>query len=524
MKLPFFLLVALGTTSTPNVYADEESSSLRGGKVKETNDQNERIISIPLIPYQNHPRVDEIERFQKSNNMDRRRRHHRRRQLEQRGFQTIMNKETGEQGQVIESRYVDQLFQGYGTHYADVWVGTPVPQRQTVIVDTGSWATAFPCSKCSDCGEGSHIDAYFNESMSSTFERVLDCDECLLGDCKKGFKGCALSTAYSEGSSWRAYEAQDLAYTGGSHDKPSEENTFLFNFGCQTKITGLFKTQLADGIMGMEMDETVYWHQWYESFKDQNYKKKFSLCFSRQNKYSRSGTPAGAMTMGGTDVRLHRTKMLYVNQLNDSGWFAIRIRKMYLRLNGGSSVSVDKGYKPDDVIMKQIDVSEEEINHEQTIVDSGTTDTYMSEDIGRPFKKLWKEITGTNYNHKHHHLTEEQVANLPTIVFQLKADPELNEEGTPGLAGDLDPSFPMDVLVAMPPSHYLEYRKSSKKFTSRLYFEREGGGTLGANFMMGHEILFDVENQIMGFAESDCNYSNLVYGDEAPSEEEESSE
>jgi len=37
------------------------------------------------------------------------------------------------------------LFQGMGTHYADVWVGTP-PQRQSVIIDTGSSSTAFPCA------------------------------------------------------------------------------------------------------------------------------------------------------------------------------------------------------------------------------------------------------------------------------------------------------------------------------------------------------------------------------------------
>jgi hypothetical protein len=30
------------------------------------------------------------------------------------------------------------LFPGLGTHYVDVFVGTP-PQRQSVIVDTGRW-------------------------------------------------------------------------------------------------------------------------------------------------------------------------------------------------------------------------------------------------------------------------------------------------------------------------------------------------------------------------------------------------
>lgn len=43
------------------------------------------------------------------------------------------------------------LFQGMGTHYSFLWVGTP-PQRASVIVDTGSHHTAFPCVGCK-CGK-----------------------------------------------------------------------------------------------------------------------------------------------------------------------------------------------------------------------------------------------------------------------------------------------------------------------------------------------------------------------------------
>jgi len=35
---------------------------------------------------------------------------------------------------------------------ATVYVGTP-PQRKSVIVDTGSHYTAFPCAGCNNCGE-----------------------------------------------------------------------------------------------------------------------------------------------------------------------------------------------------------------------------------------------------------------------------------------------------------------------------------------------------------------------------------
>eukprot|EP00551_Chaetoceros_affinis_P020525 CAMPEP_0203740334 /NCGR_PEP_ID=MMETSP0092-20131115/49508_1 /ASSEMBLY_ACC=CAM_ASM_001090 /TAXON_ID=426623 /ORGANISM="Chaetoceros affinis, Strain CCMP159" /LENGTH=139 /DNA_ID=CAMNT_0050626721 /DNA_START=114 /DNA_END=530 /DNA_ORIENTATION=+ len=53
---------------------------------------------------------------------------------------------------------VGGLYQGYGTHYVDLWVGSP-PQRQTVIVDTGSGVTAFPCTGCNDCGMDYHVDS-----------------------------------------------------------------------------------------------------------------------------------------------------------------------------------------------------------------------------------------------------------------------------------------------------------------------------------------------------------------------------
>lgn len=43
------------------------------------------------------------------------------------------------------------LFEGLGTHYTFIWVGSP-PQRVSVIMDTGSHHTAFPCVGCR-CGK-----------------------------------------------------------------------------------------------------------------------------------------------------------------------------------------------------------------------------------------------------------------------------------------------------------------------------------------------------------------------------------
>jgi Xylanase inhibitor N-terminal len=74
------------------------------------------------------------------------------------------------------------LYQGLGTHFSYIYVGTP-PQRVSVIVDTGSHHTAFPCVGC-QCGK--HMDPYFDPKKSNTSE-IQTCS---------GKKRCYFSQAY----------------------------------------------------------------------------------------------------------------------------------------------------------------------------------------------------------------------------------------------------------------------------------------------------------------------------------------
>lgn len=485
------------------------------------------VLSIPLIPHhvQKRRRALELaqqgeeyyeEHDQNSNNNDR-----------GRGWRRRVEDDEGAGGMVSRADQIGALYLGYGTHYVDLWCGTPA-QRQTVIVDTGSAITGFPCEGCHDCGELKyHIDDLFRYDKSSTFHKY-QCNECPSGRCENN--ECRTSLSYQEGSSWGAFEARDLCYVGGPHGEPLEVPSagtvdatgvdgldpakatayaFDLTFGCQTRLTGLFKTQLADGILGMDNAHDAFWRQMINSGKVDA--ETFALCFARYPHAERDGTEAGAMSLGGFDTRLHKTPLVYTKTNAGSGFYNIQLKNVYLR-EGGGGVSA-KSSNPALTVHK---LSSGELSSGRNIVDSGTTDTYITGQVRTEFMRVYKEITGQTYDHRGTLLSTEQMAALPTVLLQLQGDVALNKvvsnndpNSVAGLAGDLDPANPYDVILAIPPEHYMEYDEDTNKHVARIYLE-EYSTVLGANAMMGHDVVFDVKNSNVGWAESDCAYVELL--------------
>jgi hypothetical protein len=259
--------------------------------------------------------------------------------------------------------------------------------------------------------------------------------------------------------------------------------------------------------------------------------RKFTMCYRKApSAPSTKGNEAGSMTLGGVDTRLHKSDMVMSVLDTTTPSYKVNLRKIHLRAGGGgdSAWSTNKALP-----IKTLAISPDAYNNDEhpILLDSGYTLTVLSKEIMDPLYAAWKELTGDTYTNFPKLMSETERDALPTILFQLVGDEEYNaavqaknggsrEMGggrgwTVGLAGDLDPDHPYDVLVAVPPSHYMERfdAEGSTRFKAGFVeaSSRENGkNVLGANVMRGHNILFDLEDDRLGWAESSCNYTDLV--------------
>eukprot|EP00439_Symbiodinium_sp_Y106_P033328 s2315_g3.t17 len=77
-----------------------------------------------------------------------------------------------------------------GVYFTEVLLGSPRPQRASLIVDTASWVTELTCTGCSACGK--HLHPHFNLSGSAT-GYWLHCGSKCPGKCQKDSIGASSS-------------------------------------------------------------------------------------------------------------------------------------------------------------------------------------------------------------------------------------------------------------------------------------------------------------------------------------------
>jgi len=404
---------------------------------------------------------------------------------------------------INEDTDIDPLYRGLGTHYIDLWVGCnkDTKQRQTVIIDTGSSITGFPClPECDqNCGQGGyHLNPPYQPLQSTCFQAIA-CGDCqltsniacrsssLTADDEQLQQRCPIEVRYVEQSSWSGYECTDQV-TAGTPNEPS----LSLRFACQTELRGLFQTQKVDGILGLSKGPGNL----VEQQQPNNERRQFALCF--QWHFDVEGE-AGSLSMGGTDTRLHDTPMVYASDCCSNTFYNVRLKELDLRVGGGESVrSVAGSSSNNNNNITSVNTTILGLKEPVTsLVDSGTTYTYFTEALREKFLLAWSQATNIPFGEQQI-LTQEQVDSLPTLIFHLEASSCQDNNGA--VVGDL-------IQVAFPPSRYLYRNAITGAAQFDLYFHGRESNTLGANFISGHAVLFDIDNQRIGFAESRCDYS-----------------
>ena len=174
----------------------------------------------------------------------------------------------------------------YMYYFAKIKVGSPGAE-QSAIIDTGSDTLAFPCDHCQSSDCGTHQDPRFFSTKSTTFKFFMKCG---MRTFYHNHQVCQFVKSYAEGSSLLGFMAEDYIQFRNSRrvndPKLTKLNSLLkkdmrvkAEFGCTTKETGLFKTQYADGILGLDNGSTLI-----ESIESENSTKtakifSFGLCF-----------------------------------------------------------------------------------------------------------------------------------------------------------------------------------------------------------------------------------------------------
>ena len=340
-------------------------------------------------------------------------------------------------------------------YYANLYLGKK-GIKQSYILDTGSSITTSPCELCKECGK--HKNKYFKINN----ENIIKCnsDKCNMvrNNCNNDL--CTFQISYDEGSSLKGIYINELIRFG---DNFNDTNYFFFPIGCTIKETHLFKTQLADGIMGLSNSNINF----VSILKNNGIIKNniFSLCLAQNG---------GFFTIDEIQYKYHLSNKINYVKISNSDFYNLEILNI--------SIS-------NEVI----------IINSNAIIDSGTTYTYIPSFFGNKIVNKINEICN-NENNKNKCGKYEEINNFGSCYsFNNKKD----------IIYALDNIFPNITFILnnnikyiwRPYDYYFNY--SNKICLGFTYMGNRF--ILGSTWMRGHDIIFNRDNFSIGFVEADCN-------------------
>lgn len=390
------------------------------------------------------------------------------------------------EGNGVESAWLYGNMNHYAYYFADLLIGSPVPQRASVIIDTGSRLVGFPCKGCIHCGE--HLDPMFDVSRSASATWLNCSGQCSQG-CVKGH--CSYRETYSEGSTISGLWFDDSVRLG---DAFSGNPPVRASLGCHTNENKLFFTQRANGIMGLapSFQGATGGRPTFlqDLFKDKQHIDAaiFAICLA---------TWGGRLTVGGYDSADHteaaensrRHCTSHRPCANDgTKWIDMTASHYYFVFPSG-------------LMLNRRPVVASPHSFGVTVVDSGTTYTYLPGPVFTTLSTALAEYCAENDGCGAVRDIS-RATGLPgsgTQCWRL-----LNPAEGPRFFPTLQMQFTPGVAIDWVPTGYLHHRGQPDVWCQTFMENNLYQTVLGISWMIHKDIIFDIAKGKLGVAQANC--------------------
>ena len=358
---------------------------------------------------------------------------------------------------------------GLNYYYVNLYLGNEM-KKQTYILDTGSNITTSPCQPyCTNCGK--HLNSYHNVIDKS---KIISCSDEKCG-LVKSFCGknniCSFNSSYSENSTLQGIYINELIRFGEDYNL---KNGSFAPIGCTTSEDNLFFTQKADGIMGLANNENNFIFVLNKVGAIDN--NIFGLCLAQKGGY---------LSIGDINTTFHKEEITYLNLQQNYFFFSLNMKNILIEDNK------IKKYQP---------------NKYSLIIDSGTTLTYFPEEI---FNEIIENIISicNSYDNK---------KGCGEYEYNKDFGPCFSFESIEKMEDALYQYWPNFTFFLetygykWTPDEYLFNITNRMKIMGCMGFNAHNENIIkmGSTWMIGHEIIFDINNNKIGIAEAYCDKNN----------------
>ncbi|XP_073007789.1 aspartic proteinase 36-like [Typha latifolia] len=369
-----------------------------------------------------------------------------------------------------------------GLYFAQIGIGTP-SKSYYVQVDTGSdilWVNCISCSRCptkSDLGvELTLYDPKASQSGSLVFCEESFCTSAYGGaipECSPNVP-CQYSVTYGDGSSTVGYFVTDyLQYDQVTGNHETKQVNASLTFGCGAQQTGDLgsSSEALDGILGFGQSNSSMISQLASSGK---VKKVFAHCLDTVN-------GGGIFAIGNVVQPKVKTTPLVPNQLHyNVNLKAIEVGGTFLKL-------------PTDLFVTG--------GNRGTIVDSGTTLSYLPD---AAYKSLMNAVLSN-----HQDLSSRIIQGFQCFSYTGSVD-----DGFPEVIFHFENSLSLNVY----PHDYLFQNEGNVYcvgFQNGGIQSKDGKDVvlLGDLVLANKLVLYDLENQVIGWTEYNCSSSIKIQDD-----------